>query len=68
MKIMSKNVESEIHGRYLADKEKCYNMIDTEIAKRGQTDDISLCNRPENLEKWWNDSFDIFDEWNKFQD
>ncbi len=68
MKVMSKDVENEIHGRYLSDKEKCYNMIDTEIAKRGQTDDIFPTKRPENLEKWWNESFDIIEDWNKFQD
>jgi hypothetical protein len=42
--------------------------VDTEIAKRGQTDDIFPTKRPENLEKWWNESFDIIDDWNKFQD
>jgi hypothetical protein len=67
MKIMSKESEKEIHGRYLADKEKCYNMIDTEIAKRGQTDDVYPVSTPKNLEDWWDDSYDIFDEWNKFQ-
>tara|TARA_Y100000590_G_scaffold33433_1_gene36624 strand:+ start:161 stop:3277 length:3117 start_codon:yes stop_codon:yes gene_type:complete len=68
MRIMSKEVESGIHGRYLTDEEKCYNMIDTEIAARGQTDDISLCKKPESLEEWWNNSHDIFTDWNKFQD
>ena len=65
---MIKEFESGIHGRYLTDEEKCYNMIDTEIAARGQTDDISLCKKPESLEEWWNNSHDIFTDWNKFQD
>jgi len=68
MKIMNKDVESEIHARYLADKTKCYNMIDTDIAKRGQTDDVTQVKRPKNLEDWWDDSYDIFQDWNKFQD
>ena len=66
MKIMNKDVESEIHARYLADKTKCYNMIDTDIAKRGQTDDVTQVKRPKNLEDWWEASYDIFDDWNKF--
>jgi len=68
MRVMSKKAEEEIHGRYLVCPDKCYNMIDTDIAKRGQTDDISLCTRPKNLENWWEDSYDIFRDWNKFQD
>jgi hypothetical protein len=68
LKIMNKDVESEIHGRYLADKTKCYNMIDTEIAQRNQTDDVYEVKRPKNLEDWWDDSYDIFNDWNKFQD
>lgn len=66
MRVMDKKAESEIHARYLADPDKCYNSIDTEIALRGQSDDISPCKRPANIEKWWNDSFDIFKDWNKF--
>jgi len=68
MRAMSKDVEKEQHARYLADQDKCYNSIDTETAHRGQSDDVSLCSRPSNLEKWWETSYDIFQDWNKIHD
>ena len=68
LRIMSKEVESEQHARYLADRDKCFNSIDSETAHRGQTDDVSSCERPKNLEKWWDDSLDIFKQWNKIQE
>jgi len=67
MKVMSKDVESEIHSLYLADPEKCFNTMDSEVVLRGQSDDILPCTRPANLEKWWNESYDMLNEWNKFQ-
>lgn len=66
MRVMSKDVESEIHARYLTDSEKCFNIIDSEIALRGQSDDVSPCKKPANIEKWWNESYDILNDWNKF--
>ena len=68
LRIMSKKVESEQHARYLIGLDKCYNSIDAETVGRDQTDDVSLCNRPKNLEKWWNDSLDLLDDWNKIQE
>ena len=68
MRIMSKNAEDGIHARFLADNVKCYNSIDTEIAKRGQADTVDDCEKPDNLEDCWNDSYDVFTDWNKFQD
>ena len=68
MRVMSKKVEGEIHDRYLISSDKCYNMIDTDIAKRGQASNILSCDKPKNLERWWEDSYDIFRDWGKFQD
>ena len=68
MRVMSKKVEGEIHDRYLISPDKCYNMIDTDIAKRGQAGNILSCDKPKNLERWWEDSYDIFKDWDKFQD
>jgi len=68
LRIMSKEVESEQHARYLVDPEKCFNSIDSDTVHRGQSDDVSPCMRPKNLEKWWDDSFDILEQWNKIQE
>ena len=68
MRIMSKDVESEQHARYLFDPDKCFNSIDADTAHRGQSDDVTPCKRPKNLEKWWDDSLEIFSNWKKIQD
>ena len=68
IRVMSKDVEKEQHGRYLADVEKCYNSMDSEIAHRDLTDDMSPCQIPKRLEKWWEESKDLFEYLNEFRD
>jgi hypothetical protein len=66
MRVMSKEVEREQHARYLSDPKNCWKMYDQSTAKRGTSDSVVPCERPKNLEKWWDESFDIIEDWNKF--
>lgn len=68
MRVMSKEVEKEQHARYLADPDNCWKSFDQSTAKRGTSESVEPCSRPKNLEKWWDESYDIIDDWNKFQD
>jgi hypothetical protein len=67
MKVMSHETLNEIHDRYLIGSNITYNIVSGDVARRGQTGDNLECERP-SVEKWWNVSFDILDDWNKFQD
>ena len=65
---MSKDVEHEQHERYLKDSENCWKVFDQTTARRGKKDRIlKLPKRdwPSNLEDWWDNSYDIIDDWNK---
>ena len=67
MRVMNKEISDEIHDRYLICPNKSYNIVSGDTARRGQVGDISECARPD-IERWWEASYDIFDDWNKFQD
>jgi hypothetical protein len=65
MKIMSKEVSDEIHDRYIIGSNVSYNIVSGDVARRGQTGDNLECSRPD-IEKWWADSYDVIEDWNKF--
>jgi hypothetical protein len=67
MKVMSHETLNEIHDRYLIGSNITYNIVSGDVARRGQTGDNLECSRPD-IERWWNDSFDILLDWGKFQD
>ena len=67
MRVMSKEAEKEQHARYIADPEKCYNTVDSEVGHMKKSDDVSPCKIPKNLEKWWDSSFDIMNQWGKIE-
>ena len=67
MRVMNKEISDEIHDRYLICPNKSYNIVSGDTARRGQVGDVSECARPD-IERWWEASYDIFDDWNKFQD
>ena len=64
MKVMSKELSDEIHDRYLIGSNISYNIVSGDVARRGQTGDILECSRPE-IERWWNESYDLLKDWNK---
>ena len=67
MRVMNKEISDEIHDRYLICPNQSYNIVSGDTARRGQVGDISQCARPD-IERWWESSYDIFDDWNKFRD
>ena len=67
MRVMNKEISDEIHDRYLICPNQSYNIVSGDTARRGQVGDVSECARPD-IERWWEASYDIFDDWNKFQD
>ena len=67
MRIMSKQISDNIHDRYLISPNQSYNIVSGDTARRGQVGDTVECERPD-IERWWDDSYDIFQDWNKFQD
>ena len=67
MRVMNKEISDEIHDRYIICPNKSYNIVSGDTARRGQVGDVSECARPD-IERWWDDSYDIFQDWNKFQD
>ena len=67
MKVMSHETLNEIHDRYLIGSNITYNIVSGDVARRGQTGDNLECSRPD-IERWWNNSFDILLDWGKFQD
>ena len=67
MRVMNKEISDEIHDRYLICPNQSYNIVSGDTARRGQVGDISECARPD-IERWWEASYDIFEDWNKFQD
>ena len=69
LRVMSDDVAEEQHARFLADAENCWKCFDYTTAARAKSDSIDPCSKPvEDLETWWDDSLDIIDDWNKFQD
>ena len=62
-----KEISDEIHDRYLICPNQSYNIVSGDTARRGQVGDVSQCARPD-IERWWESSYDIFEDWNKFQD
>jgi len=67
MRIMSKQISDDIHDRYLISPNQSYNIVSGDTARRGQVGDTVECEKPD-IERWWDDSYDIFQDWNKFQD
>ena len=69
MRVMSEEVKGEQHARYLADPEKCWKSLDYTIAKSGKSDSIDICKTVslEDLEKWWDDSYDVVKDVTKIQ-
>ena len=69
MRVMSDDVAEEQHARYIADSENCWSSFDYTTAKRATSEGVEICSKPvEDLEAWWDDSLDIIDYLNKFQD
>jgi len=65
MKVMPKELSNELHDRYLIGSNIAYDIVSGDLSRRGQQGHNLECERP-SVEKWWNVSFDILDEWNKF--
>ena len=69
LRVMSDDVAEEQHARFLADAENCWKCFDYTIAARAKSDSIDPCSKPvEDLETWWDDSYNIIEDWDKFQD
>ena len=69
MRVMSEEVKGEQHARYLADPKNCWKSLDYTIAKSGKSDSIDICKTVslEDLEKWWDDSYDVVKDVTKIQ-
>jgi len=69
MRVMSEDVQGQQHARYLADPKNCWKTIDYTTATSGKDDEIvpSLKKSFKDLEKWWDDSYDIVKDSSKIQ-
>ena len=69
MRVMSEDVQGQQHARYLADPKNCWKTIDYTTATSGKDDEIvpSLKKSFKDLEKWWDDSYDIVKDVTKIQ-
>ena len=70
MRVMSEDIQRQQHARYLADPENCWKTIDYTTATSGKDDEIvkSVKKSFKDLEKWWDDSYDIIDDWNNIEE
>lgn len=62
MRVMTKKILSIQHKRYLKDENRCWSFVDVNTAQRKKNDsvqELSKAQWPSDIEKWWNDSFDI---------
>ena len=69
MRVMSKDIQKQQHARYLADPENCWKSFDYTTAKSGKDDEIVRSTKKsfEDLEKWWDNSYDIDKDSSKIQ-
>ena len=69
MRVMSEDIQRQQHARYLADPENCWKTFDYTTATSGKDDEIvrSVKKSFKDLEKWWDDSYDIDKDSSKIQ-
>ena len=69
MRVMSEDIQGQQHARYLADPENCWKTFDYTTATSGKDDEIirSVKKSFKDLEKWWDDSYDIVKDSSKIQ-
>lgn len=63
--ISSKSTASLIHDRWIISKYKTYNVPSSDVIMRGQYSEIKETDKKIPFEKWWNDSLDIINDWQK---
>ena len=68
MRVMTKPIYGKIHDRFLFSKNKSFNSVSSDTAKRGQYSEIQETSNKFPYKEWWNESLDIITQWNKIQE